>query len=656
ASFVVDDGESRDRGRDREREARPQSQLGVIAEVSDSRLSSTLPSPELNRSPSLPSMPSSASAASTPSQAFSATSPASIGRKGKARGKGLPLQAPLSGAPVPPDTVTVLAVTWNMGNRRPKSQAAIEGLLQAENVDWRECSLISIALQESGFTKDAWHKRIHSVLSPTHVKCAIGHVTGGGVVLSVYAKLSVAPYITCVQHRSLTAGPAGLPNKGSTSVSLCVCGTSFAFVGCHLPAHQAKVYERTKTLALVFYHTGLAECPHQSHGHMDRPLQHRFDRVFLQGDLNFRVDGTRPSVDSLLACQPPMLGALLANDQLLKALKAVSSQRHHTISPFPLSPQGMYTSAQPKRPKGDTDSDTTYSRRGANGRISSPPGRREGERGGERERVSSPAEVNSSLVKRGAKQGERGRERGRSKDDPHRLPSLPHYPYTDTDTLGDTPITPRLRPAATSVLSCLKEAPITFLPTYKLERHSDLYDRSDKQRIPGWTDRILYTYREHSKGIPQLRHGTPTPSPALPRRRRPNLIAYRCPVCRNRVAIDSLERLPPRLDESDRTDGSDSTRCVTPRDNCDKTQAESGVVSMEGEDTTTPIVPVVYTSQTSIRYSDHRPVMGLYRVTLLPWGIHTPLVPPCCAQHAWEGMPQATVVGDNPFHKNFFCC
>lgn len=36
------------------------------------------------------------------------------------------------------------------------------------------------------------------------------------------------------------------------------------------------------------------------------------------------------------------------------------------------------------------------------------------------------------------------------------------------------------------------EAPITFPPTYKFDPGTNIYDTSEKQRVPSWCDRILY--------------------------------------------------------------------------------------------------------------------------------------------------------------------
>mmetsp|Transcript_24339 Transcript_24339/g.35686 ORF Transcript_24339/g.35686 Transcript_24339/m.35686 type:complete len:505 (+) Transcript_24339:266-1780(+) len=50
----------------------------------------------------------------------------------------------------------------------------------------------------------------------------------------------------------------------------------------------------------------------------------------------------------------------------------------------------------------------------------------------------------------------------------------------------------RLSKAANKIPTFLHEAPVHFFPTYKLDAGKDDYDTGPKQRIPSWTDRILY--------------------------------------------------------------------------------------------------------------------------------------------------------------------
>ena len=43
-----------------------------------------------------------------------------------------------------------------------------------------------------------------------------------------------------------------------------------------------------------------------------------------------------------------------------------------------------------------------------------------------------------------------------------------------------------------------REGPIHFAPTYKYDAGTHDYDTSEKQRVPSWTDRILYRGAEVS--------------------------------------------------------------------------------------------------------------------------------------------------------------
>lgn len=42
------------------------------------------------------------------------------------------------------------------------------------------------------------------------------------------------------------------------------------------------------------------------------------------------------------------------------------------------------------------------------------------------------------------------------------------------------------------VFAGYNEGPLVFRPTYKYDNNSETYDSSEKQRIPSWTDRVLY--------------------------------------------------------------------------------------------------------------------------------------------------------------------
>eukprot|EP00943_MAST-04B_sp_MAST-4B-sp1_P004411 g4411.t1 len=50
----------------------------------------------------------------------------------------------------------------------------------------------------------------------------------------------------------------------------------------------------------------------------------------------------------------------------------------------------------------------------------------------------------------------------------------------------------RIEQSKGNVFQKFNEGPLNFRPTYKFDKESDVYDTSRKQRIPAWTDRILW--------------------------------------------------------------------------------------------------------------------------------------------------------------------
>lgn len=56
------------------------------------------------------------------------------------------------------------------------------------------------------------------------------------------------------------------------------------------------------------------------------------------------------------------------------------------------------------------------------------------------------------------------------------------------------------------VFRYIREAPITFHPTYKFDKHTSTYDTSEKQRVPAWTDRIFFRGSAFIKNVPEVAH------------------------------------------------------------------------------------------------------------------------------------------------------
>lgn len=55
-----------------------------------------------------------------------------------------------------------------------------------------------------------------------------------------------------------------------------------------------------------------------------------------------------------------------------------------------------------------------------------------------------------------------------------------------------------------AILNKFKEGELNFDPTYKYDDHQDVYDSSQKKRIPAWCDRILYEKKDGFRGNIEL--------------------------------------------------------------------------------------------------------------------------------------------------------
>ena len=84
------------------------------------------------------------------------------------------------------------------------------------------------------------------------------------------------------------------------------------------------------------------------------------------------------------------------------------------------------------------------------------------------------------------------------------------------------------------ILSKFLEAPLNFDPTYKYDPNCNIYDTSQKMRIPAWCDRILYhrTAPNSSNNIKPMYYG----------RRETTFSDHRPVICFFRVAVKSVDQ------------------------------------------------------------------------------------------------------------------
>ncbi|OQR99267.1 inositol polyphosphate 5-phosphatase [Achlya hypogyna] len=269
-------------------------------------------------------------------------------------------------------SVRVLVVTWNLQAQKPPADLA--GLLRPGS-----CHIYAIGTEECVQTiaksvlfqcKKEWEEHIRNALGPSdYIKLRSHALTA--MHNMVFVHKSVLPLVSDLQSDAIATGLGNqLGNKGGVGIGFRLGRTRFAFVNCHFEAHQSAAALARRNTNFHRINTELLLLPSESEAKSQGRISEVFDRVFWSGDLNYRIDGTRRMIDTLL--QRNLHNVLLANDQLTKERKA------------------------------------------------------------------------------------------------------------------------------NRVFENFQEGPLTFRPTYKFDKGCDVYDSSAKQRIPSWTDRILFMSRDPS--------------------------------------------------------------------------------------------------------------------------------------------------------------
>ncbi|GMF14933.1 unnamed protein product [Phytophthora fragariaefolia] len=253
--------------------------------------------------------------------------------------------------------IRVFCGNWNMHAKKPTDDLRLWIRLNKYHivaVGSEEC-VNSIAKSVVFTSKKSWEDQLRSTLGRDYILVASHALTAIHNIVFVHS--SLLPLLGNIQSDAVATGLGNqLGNKGGVGISFTVGCTSFAFINSHFEAHQRNVAKRNGNFHRINHElklspTGALSSPSSfvavsptpggpglsglgrtsanrfsiptvggSGAGGKRTVSERFDRVFWYGDLNYRINGTRRMVDTLLLRNQHEV--LLANDQLQREMKA----------------------------------------------------------------------------------------------------------------------------------------------------------------------------------------------------------------------------------------------------------------------------------------------------------------------------------------------
>ena len=200
----------------------------------------------------------------------------------------------------------VYAVTWNMHGKLPVDLGSLLPVYPAPHiyvVASQEC-MRSISKSLVVQSKDQWEALLARTLGSDYVM--LRSHTMVAIHLAVFIHTSLQPLVSSIRSADIGTGWAKQGNKGAVAVSCQVGATSLLCVCCHLTSGQNSVKRRNTDFDRINRELRLGE--------EAGPLTESYDAVVWLGDLNYRINGPKASVEMLI--EQGQLGLLLDSDQL----------------------------------------------------------------------------------------------------------------------------------------------------------------------------------------------------------------------------------------------------------------------------------------------------------------------------------------------------
>ena len=205
----------------------------------------------------------------------------------------------------PDRNIRVFVGTWNMNGQTPPRH--LSDFLLPQRIDFVPDVLV-IGSQESFPERTEWEIRLQDTLGPSHV--LYHSAVLGTLHLAIFLRRDLIWFCSVPDVDSFSTRPgAQFKTKGAVAVGFILFGTSFLFVNAHLTAHQENTKDRIRDLKKLNAVLNLPKILQTSKGKhasrtqfsKSRDFTDNFDVVFWCGDLNFRLEQTRPVVEREVA-------------------------------------------------------------------------------------------------------------------------------------------------------------------------------------------------------------------------------------------------------------------------------------------------------------------------------------------------------------------
>lgn len=220
------------------------------------------------------------------------------------------------------NSIRLALVTWNVGGAPSGITPGTETLLRCA----RNADVIVVGLQEVAVARRGWKTHLRAALGPAWAYA--GGESYAGLRLRVFARTRRGLPVVTIISAGMKVG-AGFadrwPNKGAIAVEIQFADSCRAlFVVAHLAANEKQLVDRQDDWRAILRRLDRdAFLARRTDPAISVPLFHRYEHVFVLGDLNYRIEAPGTDRDDRVHWVQRRVDdrdwpALLARDQLTR--------------------------------------------------------------------------------------------------------------------------------------------------------------------------------------------------------------------------------------------------------------------------------------------------------------------------------------------------